>query len=177
MAATVSATQDTKRRIEAWKARPAVAGQLLAALGESHGLEAGSPEAAAVTYLDAIAARNFGTLAQMTIGYPLRSIGYRAGRHRDELGDLKLQSWSITGIRDEAPAVSEVDVAMEGILNDNPWSGTQVRRLIYNDDKFEVRVRGAPDGSWTVMPSFLPTLWGTAVGSFNAAAPPSDAPQ
>jgi hypothetical protein len=149
---------------------------LLAALGEPHGLDAGSPEAAAVTYLDAIVARNFGTLAQMTIDYPLRSIGYRAGRHREELGDLKLTSWTITGMRDEAPAISEVDVAMEGILNDSPWSGTQVMRLIFNDEKFEVRVRGAPDGSWTVMPNFLPTLWGTAVGSFNAATPPSDAP-
>lgn len=175
LAATVSATQDTKRRIEAWQARPAVAGQALATLGEPHGLEAASPEAAAVAYLDAIVARNFGTLAQMTIDYPLRSIGYRAGRHRDELGDLKLTSWTITGMRDEAPAISEVDVAMEGTLNDSPWSGTQVMRLVYNDEKFEVRVRGAPDGRWTVMPNFLPTLWGTAVGSFNAATPPSDA--
>lgn len=78
-------------------------------------------------------------------------------------------------MRDEAPAISEVDVAMEGILNDSPWSAAQVMRLIYNDEKFEVRVRCAPDGRWTVMPNFLPTLWGTAVGSFNAATPPSDA--
>jgi len=174
LAATISATQDTKRRIEAWKARPAVSGQSLAAFGEPRSLEAGSPESAAATYLDAIVARNFGTLAQMTIDYPLRSIGYRAGRHREELGDLKLISWSITGMRDEAPAISEVDVAMEGILNDSHWSGTQVMRLIYNDERFEVRVRGAPDGRWTVMPNFLPTLWGTAVGSFNSATPPSD---
>jgi hypothetical protein len=174
LAATVSATQNTKRRIEAWKARPAVSGQSLAALGEPHSLEAGSPEAAAVTYLDAIVARNFGTLAQMTIDYPLRSIGYRAGRHREQLGALKLTSWSITGMRDEAPAISEVDVVMEGILNDSPWSGTQVMRLIYNDEKFEVRVRGASDGRWSVMPNFLSTLWGTAVGSFNAAASRSD---
>ena len=108
--------------------------------------------------------------------YPLRSIAYRAGRHREELGDPKLTSWSITGMRDEAPAISEVDVAMEGILNDRPWSGTQVMRLIFNDDKFEMRVRDAPDGSLTVMPNFLPTLQGTAVGSFNAATPSSDAP-
>lgn len=174
LAATMSATEDAKRRIEAWKARPTVSGQSLAELGEPHSLEAGSPEAAAVTYLDAIVARNFGTLAQMTIDYPLRSIGYRAGRHREELGDLKLTSWSITGMRDEAPAISEVDVVMEGILNDSLWSGTQVMRLIYNNEKFEVRVRGAPDGRWTVMPNFLPTLWGTAFGSFNTATPPSD---
>ena len=61
---------------------------------------------------------------------------------------------------------------MEGILNDSPWSGTQVMRLIYNDEKFEVRVRGAPDGRWTVMPDFLPSLWGTAVRSLNVAKSP-----
>lgn len=175
LAAMVSATQDTKRRIEAWKARPSVSGRTLAAVGEPHSMEAGSPEEAAVTYLDAIVAGNFRTLAQMTIDYPLRSINYRAGCHRKELGDLKLTSWSIIGMRDEAPAISEVDVAMKGILNGSPWSGTQVMRLIYNNETFEVRVRGAPDGRWTVMPNFLPTLWATAVGSSNAAAPPSDA--
>ncbi len=174
LASTVSATQDTKRRIEAWKPRQAVVGQSLAALGEPHNFEAGSPEASAVNYLVAIFARNFGALAQMTIDYPLRSIGYRAGRHREELGDLKLTSWTITGIRDEAPAISEIDVAMEGVLNDNPWSGTQVMRLIYSDEKFDLRVRGAPDGRWAVMPNFLPTLWGTAVGSLNPTTSPSD---
>lgn len=174
LVARVSMTQDTRRKIEAWHARPAVTGQSLAALGEPHSLEAGSPEEAAAIYLDAIAARNFGKLAQMTIDYPLRSIGYRAGRHREELGDLKLTNWTIIGMRDEAPAISEIDVAMEGVLNDSPWSGTQVMRLIYNDDNFEVRVRDAPDGHWTVMPNFLPTLWGTAVGSFNAATQQSD---
>ena len=110
----------------------------------------------------------------MTIDYPLRSIGYRAGRHRDELGDLKLTHWTITGLRDEAPAISEVDVTMEGILNDRPWSGAQVMRLIYNDERFEIRVRGAADGRWTVLPNFLPKLWGAAVGSFNSATSLSD---
>lgn len=174
LASTVSATQDAKRRIEAWKPRQAVVGPSLAALGESHNFEVGSPEASAVNYLDAIVARNFGLLAQMTVDYPLRSAGYRAGRHRGELGDLKLTSWTITGIRDEAPAISEIDVAMEGVFNDNPWSGAQVMRLIYSDEKFDVRVRGAPDGRWAVMPNFLSTLWGTAVGSFNPTTSPSD---
>lgn len=174
LTATMSATQDNKRRIEAWVARPEQSGQPLATSGEAHMLDPESPEAMAATYLDAVVAKNFGTLAKLTIDYPLRSIGYRAGRHRDELGDLRLTRWTITGVRDEAPAISEVDIALEGILNDTPWSGNQTMRLIYNDDKFEVRVRGAPDGSWTVMPSFLPSLWGTAVGSLKTSEPPAD---
>lgn len=71
------------------------------------------------------------------------------------------------GIRDEAPAISEVDVAMEGNHGDHQWSGTQTMRLIFGHEKFEVRVRGAPDGKWTVMPNFLPKLWGTAFASIR----------
>lgn len=174
LAATITATQDTKRRIEAWNARLAVAGQSLAGHGGLHNFEATSPEAAAVRYLDAIVGRNFGTLAEMTIDYLLRTMGYRAGRHREELGDLKLTSWTITGIRDEAPAISEVDVDIDGILNDSPWSGRQVMRLIYSDEKFDALVRGAPEGRWAVMPNFLQKLWGTAVDSFNPTTLPSD---
>ena len=172
--ATMSATQESKRRIGDWVARPAVSEQSIASAGEPHNLKAESPEATAATYLDAIVAHNFGMLAKLTIDYPLRSIGYRAGRLREELGDLKVTHWKITGIRDEAPAISEVDVSMEGILNGIPWVGYQTMRLIYNDENFEVLVRGAPDGSWTVMPNFLPTVWGTAVGYVGSTEMPNE---
>jgi len=174
LAATIMATQETQRRIDAWRPRPAVSGQSLASLGKPHSLSAGSPEAAAAIYLEAIVARNFGTLAEMTIDSPLRSINYRASCRREELCNLKLTGWAITGLRDVAPSVSVVDVALEGILNDSLWSATEVMRLIYNDEKFEVRVRDAPDGSWTVVPSFLPNLWGTAVGSLSKGKSPAD---
>lgn len=167
LVATMSATQDTKRRIEDWVARAPISGQSLALTGQPNDFEASSPEGVATIYLDAIVARNFGTLARLTIDFPLRTIGYRAGRHRENLGNLKVQRWTITGLRDEAPAISEVDVTLEGVLDDHLWSGSQTMRLIYNDDKFHTLVRGAPDGSWSVMPNFLPSLWGTAIGSRN----------
>lgn len=165
--AMMAATRDTKRRIDDWKARPAASGQEIASSGQPHGLAANSPEATAATYLDATVARNFGVLARLTIDYPLRSIGYRAGRRRDELGEISITGWRILGVRDEALAISEVDVALEGNHGDRQWSGTQTMRLIFGDEKFETRVRGAPDGSWAVMPNFLPTLWGTALASIR----------
>lgn len=171
LAATMAATQETKRRIDEWVARPALSNEEIAAFGQPHKLSSDSPEATAATYLDAIVARNFGVLARLTIDYPLRSIGYRAGRRRDELGEISVTNWRIIGIRDEAPAISEVDVALEGIYGDRDWSGKQTMRLIFCDEKFEVRVRGAPDGSWAVMPNFLPALWGTAFAVVPADFP------
>ncbi len=169
LVAKVSATEDTRRRIDEWVARPQISERSLASAGETHNLQPDSPEAMAAAYLDAIVTRNFGRLAQMTIDYPLRSIGYRAGRLREELSDLKVTYWRILGIRDEAPAISEIDVSIEGILNNVSWTGVQTMRLIYNDDKFEVLVRGAPNGSWAVVPNFLPNLWGTALGSLKSS--------
>lgn len=165
----MTATRDMKRRIDEWRPRHPSSGDEVASFGQPHEFAADSPEAAAVVYLDAVVARNFGVLARLTIDYPLRSIGCRAGRHRDELGEIKVTDWRIVGVRDESPAISEVDVALEGSHGDRQWSGTQTMRLIFGDEKFEARVRGAPDGSWAVMPNFLPKLWETALGSIRAS--------
>jgi hypothetical protein len=165
--ATMAATRDTTRRIDEWTPRPPSSNQEIASYGQPHELAADSPEATAAAYLDAIVSRNFGAIARLTIDYPLRPTGYRAGRHREDLGEIAVTGWQIIGVRDEAPAVSEVDVSLEGILGDRKWSGTQTMRLIFSDEKFEARVRGAPGGSWAIMPNFLPKLWGTAVGSIQ----------
>jgi len=172
---TMAATRDNKRRIDEWKARPASSGQDIASSGQAHSLAADSPEATATVYLEAVVARNFGVIARLTIDYPLRSIGYRAGRHRNEFGEISVTDWRITGVRDEAPAISEVEVALKGNQGDRQWSGTQTMRLIFSDEKFDVRVRGAPDGIWAVMPNFLPKLWGTALESIRESEPADEA--
>lgn len=165
LATTMSKTQETKRRINEWEARPEISGACLASSDESQEFADDSPEAAATIYLSAIMARNFGELAKLTIDYPNRSIGYRAGNLRETLGEIEIRHWVITAIRDNAPAISEVDVELQGKLNGNAWVGQQTMRLIYTDENFDTNVRGAPDGRWTVMPNFLPTLWGTAIKS------------
>jgi hypothetical protein len=170
IAQTMMSTRDTTRRIDEWKARPSVTDKELAAFGQDRSLEPESPEAAAASFLDAVVARNFGAIARDTIDYMLRPIGQRAGMHREELGQLTVTAWRITGVRDEAPAVSEVDVALEGNFDDRKWSGIQTLRLIYGDGKFDARVRGAPDGRWAVRPNFLNELWGTALASFKGGA-------
>ncbi|MBL8645861.1 MAG: hypothetical protein JNL46_01310 [Sphingosinicella sp.] len=164
IAETAASTKDMQRRIDAWAARPVSSGTI-AEHGQPHSLDAGSPEEAAAQYLDAVVARNFSKIAQFMIDYPLRPIAMRAGRHREELGELVVTDWRIIEVRDEAPAVSEVDVELQGTYQEGSWSGTQTIRVIFGDKKFETLVRGSPGGSWAVMPNFLNNLWGTAIGS------------
>lgn len=167
ISAQMAKTRETTRRIDEWNARPEISNETIALSGQPHALAKDSPEAAAANYLDAIIAKNFGTIARLTIDYPLRPEGLRAGRHREELGDLRVTGWRIIGLRDEAPAISEVDVELEGIYGDSKWSGTQTMRLIFCDEKFDVRVRGDMDGHWAVIPNFLPHLLATALVSIK----------
>lgn len=165
LAATLKASQDLKRRIDEWEARPPTSGMEIAVSGRSHNLTADSPEAGAATYLDAIISRNFGLLAKLTIDFPLRTIGYRAGRHRDDIGDIKLASWQITGVRDEAPAISEIDAALQGTYGETQWAAELTMRLIFGDEKFETRARGTPGCNWAALPSFLSGLLPAALVS------------
>jgi hypothetical protein len=168
MAATMASTRETSRRIDAWQARPERADETFAASGVPHDLDPDSPEGVAAVYLAAIVARNFGEIAKATIDYPCRPIGFRAGRHRDELGDLRLTDWRIIGVRDEAPAISVVNTFVSGTYRDSAWSGEQTMRLVYVDAKYDAMVRDADGGSWSVMPNYLNNLWGTATRSMQA---------
>lgn len=166
IATTAAATKDMQRRIDAWTARPARSSDI-AVYGETRALVAGTPEEAAAQYLDAIIARNFGTIAGYMINYPLDPIKQRAGRHREELGEIVLTSWRMVRVRDEAPAVSEADIELYGTYQGRNWSGTQTMRLIFGDEKFDALVRGTPGGSWSVLPNFLNNLWGTVTKSIR----------
>lgn len=172
LATTMARTQDMRRQIDDWRPRPKRTGEEIASSGSSQQLEPGSPEATAASYLAAIASRNFGEIARLTIDYLLRPIGYRAGRHREEIGELCVTAWEITDLSDESPAISEVVVSLTGTHGEREWSGEQHMRLVYGDAKYDVLTRGASGGQWSVMPNFVPNLWATALRSFKEQGSP-----
>jgi hypothetical protein len=167
VAETMARTREMQRQLEQWSPRSTRSGERIACSQAPHELEPGTPEETAAAYLAAITSRNFGEIAKSTIDYPLRSIGYRAGRHREELGDLRVTTWEITGLSDEAPAVSEVTVQLNGTYGEQGWSGEQRMRLIYGDAQYSVLTRGASGGRWSVLPNFLTNLWATAIRSMG----------
>jgi hypothetical protein len=152
---------DTKKRLDAWEARPTKANTIVTSSMSPGNLDEGSPEKAAVAYLEGLVKRNFGALAQSTIDYPNRTIGYRAGRLRDDLKDIIIGDWALTGVEDTAPSMTNVMVDISGNLFGESWNGLQCMRLIYADDDNNALIRGEEGGDWIVMPDFLTNLWAT----------------
>ncbi|QKC97152.1 hypothetical protein EB231_22565 [Mesorhizobium sp. NZP2298] len=153
---------DTKKRLDAWEARPTIANTIITSSMSAGTLEEGSPEKAAVVYIECLVKRNFGALAQSTIDYPKRTIGYRAGRLRDELKDIIIVDWELTGVEDTAPAMTNVMVNMSGTLLGENWNGSQRMRLMYANGDNNALIRSEEGGDWIVMPDFLTNLWATA---------------
>ncbi len=145
----------TRAAIESWRARPVVSGVVLASWQGAASLPSGSPEALAAEYLAMLVTKNYGALAKATVDYPKRSISYRAGRLRQDLKDITVTRWVVTGVEDTAPATSSVMARLEGRLNDRTWSAEQAMRLIFTDSDYNPLVRSQPGGAWTVMPDFL----------------------
>lgn len=165
-------TTEMSRRIDAWQPRPEREGESLATSETDHDLDPDSPESAAADYLRAIVSRNFGEIAKATINYPGNPIAFRAGRHREELGALKLVAWRITGVRDESPAISVVTTLVSGTLGERSWSGEQTARVIYTDIQYDAMLRGAEGGRWSLAPDFIHKLWGTATRPAPVQAEP-----
>lgn len=149
---------EIKRALDAWQARPPVSGEQIAATGETGALVPGTPEAFAAGYLDLLMARNYGGLAKATVDYPKRSISCRAGLLREELNDVTITEWAITGVEDTAPAMSRVNATIKGTIDGEVWTGEQCVRLLFADEDYRAVVRGQPDGNWTAMPDFLSNL-------------------
>lgn len=154
---------EVKKLLDAWKARPVIAGEVVTSSDAPIDLEAGTPEAAVAEYLANLVSRNFGALAKATIDYPKRTTGYRAGRLRDDLKDVAISSWTITGVEDTAAAMTNVMVDMTGTIFGEAWSGSHRVRLMYSDEDNNPLIRGEGSGVWIAMPDFLTNLWAAAV--------------
>ncbi len=143
-------------------ARPSAKG-VLAKSGTPESLTPGAPEATAAEYLSLLVTRNFGALAKLTVDYPKRPIAFRAGRIREDMKEVTVTAWTISGVEDTAAAMSNVTVEISGKMNGRAWAGEQTMRLMYADDDNSALIRGSADGAWIVMPNFISGLWLSAL--------------
>lgn len=148
----------TNKMIGAWSARPLKsfedgAGQAeLAVFGE------GSPEAAAMAYLQALSQGNYGRLAAHTVDFLKRPNRERAKDFKTRLADVGTCEWRILQVKDEAPAVSEVQAHVWGTSEGRSWSYKGTIRLIHSGEDDKPAVYGAETGRWKAIEFFLAKL-------------------
>jgi hypothetical protein len=156
-------TQAISEAIDGWAARPPLTG-VFASYENSAGIVDGTPEAAVVGFLKAMAHRNFGKLADLTHDLTLRSKEKWAGDLRRDNGDLALQSWRLTSLADTAASVSVVRVEVAGAWKAKAWRGAIDLRTIYVDDANDILPRDFGEGRWQLLPSAFWDMWRLAYG-------------
>lgn len=154
----IAETSKSTKAIENWSARPLRSFESGASQAELAAFVEGSPEAAAVSYLQALSQGNFGRIAAYTVDFAKRPIGIRAKEFKTRLADVGNCEWHILQIKDEAAAVSEVQAHVWGISEGRSWSYKGTLRLIHTGEDDKPAIHGAERGKWKAIEYFLTKL-------------------
>jgi len=115
--------QAEKKRLEGWKARELEVGEQVPRTGSPEEFTAGTPEHRLAEYLEYWKNRNYGHMARC-ISPVLGPLPKKAPAEvRAAFGSKQLLKFEFTGIRDEAPAITEIDTELLYIEN-----GSEVRK-------------------------------------------------
>ena len=147
---------DRKRKlIDEWIKRDKVSNVIICNSSGENNTIVGSPEEFVANYLNAMVMKNYGYLATRTAEYAQRPVGYRAGKIRNEIGDITVCGWVITGYTDAAPAITEVDVELKVKYDGKHKTISNKVRCLYADDDSNALTRNDIGGSWFAMPMFI----------------------
>lgn len=158
LAGSLRRNMEVRAALDAWQARAPVL-QEIASNASTNIPDEGLPEGAAAKYLQVLSKANWGVVAQMTVDYPLRPIGFRAGRLREDLKGLRLLEWAVVSVRDDSASISTVGVRLKVQVSARTEELTTELRMMYADDQFEPLVRGDPQGRWYAMGKLTTDLW------------------
>lgn len=144
--------------LEAWEPRDEVLGPIATNL-ENSGVDADSPEHAAIVYLAQLAQANYGAVAAATVDYVQRPVGHRAGLLRKDLQGLTVKEWAIATSKDITAAMTHLDVEMTVLIKGTSSIVKSQLRMMYSDESLEAMARGVPEGKWRAMANLTTDLW------------------
>jgi hypothetical protein len=152
----LSENQEQKKAIEEWLPRKIAVGIDFPGNGEAGEYSIDSPEKILVEFFEYMGKNNYGKMAQYVtkICPSVDSIGKVAKEVRTIFRGKKLLNFKISNIRDEAPAISEIDTVINFEIGGKQISHEHTFRLIYQDDKCSTYVRGHNDGAWKILWNF-----------------------
>ena len=154
---TVQRLQETKayrKRIEAWKARPDITPNWMLSSDTECNFDEEEPEQTLVEFLQAWKSKNYGIMGKLTVYFDNRPIKQRAGQIREHMSELILQDACIMRIKDEAPAISEIECLLIFSVGKESIEEIHTFRMIYGDNHSNPLLRFRAGGSWRVIANY-----------------------
>lgn len=116
-----------------------------------------SPEKTALDIAESWKNKNYGNIAKLIHRFSDKKINIstEAGKLRRELGCTKLISFNIKSVKDEAPAISEVKMDINYLLDEEERSKEIVVRLICIGEDGEMGLNGKENIKWEFIDNFF----------------------
>jgi hypothetical protein len=146
----------TRARLEEWKSRTIVVNIDYPETGCSNDYSLDSPEKTVVLFLEYWTKKNYGKMAELTTNFWSRdsSIKKVAGRIREIFEDKRLLSFKISNIKDESPAISEIEISLSIEKKDKIICDNTIFRMIYENEKKDPILRGEKGGMWKILSGY-----------------------
>jgi hypothetical protein len=141
---------DDQARLEAWKPRILELGQDVPTTGSPDAFESGTPEQKLAEYLTYWGTRNYGHMAKClprNLGYSEKELPALIRAH---YAARLLKAFEFTDIKDNAPAITEIEASLVCEQEANTTERTMRFRLINQDGEGRWALRGQSRTSWFV---------------------------
>lgn len=138
-------------RLDAWRPRTLIIGEDVPKTGDPAMFAGDSPEQKLAEFLSYWKARNYGRMAQQLPSMFVGSVRKFAGQVREIYGSRTLESFEFQEIKDEAPAITNIEVKLWYKEDGNLVERTVTVRLISEDAKGNPAVRGKPNSIWRIV--------------------------
>ena len=142
--------------IENWKPRKFEASSF-----DSLAFKNFSPEKEAFDLLINWQAKNYGKIALQKhyFGNQEINIGKEAGKIRNVFEDKELKDFKILSIKDETPAISEITVEINYVIQNQSFKKSIIFRMICKALDGRTGINGQPNVKWTFIDSFIYGLY------------------
>lgn len=147
-------TRAQREEIDKWVKRPAFDTTWTLSNKDNEEMCVGTPEETLAKFLSAWNKSNYGEMGKLTVYFDNRPVKKRAGQIREYIAKLNLTEARIINVRDEAPAITNIDTVLEIRIDGNIETKEFSFRLVYGDETSSPIMRGFANGSWKVIASY-----------------------
>lgn len=145
-----------KQLLENWKPRKIIVGVDIPKTGASIEYDTNSPEKELVLFFENWKRKNYGNLANQIWDFHTipESVKKKAGRLRESLGSIEIDSFNILGVDDQAPSITEIKAELALSNGGSTYVKLKTFRLVHVDNAQMNAIWGTPNCSWQIIENF-----------------------